>query len=77
MKKNYELEMYADDVQEECHKTVEAIMAEKANCSYQDAVNVFLFRKLAEHQLAIETLSQKVKDLEELPATEFPRGQNC
>jgi hypothetical protein len=70
------LKYTAENIQNECHKTVEAIMKETGSVSYQDATNVFLFRKLAEYELMIGRLSSKITDLEELPATEFPRGQN-
>ncbi len=41
-------------IQKECHTTVE--MAIKANdkLTYQDITNVFIFRKIAELQVALE-----------------------
>ena len=70
------IEMAAEDIQQDCHKAVEAIIkSSNKEVGVQDATNVFLFRTLAEYQLRIEDLEQKVEDLENLPATEFPRGQ--
>lgn len=46
------------EIQAECHKTVENI---KSNCKpedfdYNDAANVFIFKKLAELQLRIQEM---------------------
>lgn len=48
----------AKEIQEECHKTVEYIVAHTENCNHQDATNVFIFRKLAELQLQINQNKQ-------------------
>lgn len=48
-----ELENLSKEIQQECHQTVEAIKKQNNLIDYQDATNVFLFRKLAELQLQI------------------------
>ena len=53
------LEELTENLQNDCHKTVEAILKDKPNCSYQDATNVWLFKKLAELELSIEELQIK------------------
>jgi hypothetical protein len=44
----------AEHIQEDCHKMVETIMSRNKTISYQDATNVFIFRKLAELILKIK-----------------------
>lgn len=53
------LEEKAKEIQNECHKAVELAFKERElfnNFSYQDATNVFIFRKLAEYELRIKQL---------------------
>lgn len=56
MDKNQQIFDLAEHIQEECHKTVEYIMANSPKVEHQDAVNVFIFRKLAEIELQIKEL---------------------
>ncbi len=51
---NEEIHNRADLIQSECHQAVEAIMKVNKNSSYQDATNVYLFRKLAELEIRLE-----------------------
>ena len=53
------LEELTENLQNNCHQTVEAILKDKPNCSYQDATNVWLFKKLAELELSVEELQVK------------------
>ena len=46
----------AEKLQEDCHKTVEAVLKESKKVSYQDATNVWLFNKLAEMELRLQEL---------------------
>ena len=45
----------AEEFQDECHAIVEKIKA-NTSVAYQDATNVFIFRKLAELQFEIDEL---------------------
>lgn len=47
----------AEKFQDECHAAINAIMIEK-DVSYQDATNVWMFKKLAELQHEINTLKK-------------------
>ena len=60
MDKNQQIFDLAEHIQEECHKTVEYIMANSPKVEHQDAVNVFIFRKLAEIQIQIKELRLEV-----------------
>lgn len=52
-----ELYDIAQEIQQECHTTVEqCIKLGKKGTSMQDATNVFIFRKLAEMELRIRQL---------------------
>lgn len=51
----------AEKLQEECHTTVEFIKENNSIIGYQDATNVWMFRKLAELELEVETLKKKQK----------------
>lgn len=46
----------AENFQNDCHKTVELIMNEKKDCSYQDATNVWLFKKLADFEMRLRSI---------------------
>ena len=52
------LETIAEEIQKECHQKVEAIKAQNNLIDYQDATNVFLFRKIAELQIQIKNLNK-------------------
>lgn len=54
-------------IQIECHKTVEYLMREgnKNNIRVQDAVNVFFYRKLAELNLEIKNLKERISSYED------------
>jgi hypothetical protein len=47
----------AEEFQDECHAIVEKIKA-NTSVTYQDATNVFIFRKLAELQFEIDELKK-------------------
>jgi hypothetical protein len=47
----------AEKLQDECHAAVGAVMSEK-DVSYQDATNVWMFKKLAELQHEINMLKK-------------------
>ena len=47
----------AEEFQDECHAIVEKIKA-NTSVAYQDATNVFIFRKLAELQFEIDALKK-------------------
>jgi hypothetical protein len=47
----------AEKFQDECHATINSIMIEK-DVSYQDATNVWMFKKLAELQHEINMLKK-------------------
>jgi hypothetical protein len=47
----------AEKLQDECHATVEAVINEKS-VNYQDATNVWIFKKLAELQHEINMLKK-------------------
>ena len=49
----------ADAFQDECHKVAELILKENPKTEYQDATNVWIFRKLAELQFHINELENK------------------
>jgi hypothetical protein len=58
------LEELTENLQNDCHKTVTAIIEGsqiegKPDVTYQDATNVWLFKKLAELELLIEELQIK------------------
>lgn len=56
------IQRYAGFIQEESHRTVEYIIKHsEKSITYQDAVNVFLFRKLAELTIKIESLEELVQ----------------
>lgn len=44
---SYEEESICEDLQKECHQTVEWIMENQKGCTHQDAMNVWLFIALA------------------------------
>ena len=54
-----QIEKLTEKLQNNCHQTVEAILKDKPNCSYQDATNVWLFKELAELKLSIAELMIK------------------
>lgn len=56
--------MYSDRVkviQKECHELVGAIMKSSKEVRYQDATNVFLFKKIALIEMKIEALFEIAK----------------
>ena len=55
-----EIMLIAENFQDECHATVQAIKKEKS-VYYQDATNVWMFKKLAELQNEINKLKIKIK----------------
>lgn len=55
-----EVLILAKKIQDECHDSVDFIMAETFNINYQDATNVFLFRKLAELTVYIKELKDEL-----------------
>lgn len=60
MDKNQQIFDLAEHIQEECHKTVEYIMANSPKVERQYAVNAFIFTKLAEIELQIKELRLEV-----------------
>ena len=52
-----EINKLAERFQEDCHKSAEVIMSDNKKISYQDATNVWIFRKLAELQHEIDSHS--------------------
>lgn len=57
MKKiSLEIQELAEQFQEECHEQNKEIIKRLDTCTTQDATNVWLFIKLAELQLRIQTL---------------------
>ena len=52
----------AEKLQEECHAIVEVIKENNSMIGYQDATNVWMFRKLAELELKNEELEKKFKN---------------
>lgn len=50
----------AEGFQDECHAMVEKIKA-NTSAAYQDATNIWMFKKLAELQLEIDRLKKKQK----------------
>lgn len=46
----------AEQFQEECHFTCEKVLNEQPEIQYQDAVNVWMFNKLAEFKTEINEL---------------------
>jgi hypothetical protein len=54
-----EIKKIWEEIQDECHRYVEHGMKDKdfpKNATYQDATNVFLFKKLAEFELRLRGL---------------------
>lgn len=59
MKKQEELiQKRAEKLQEECHTIVEFVKENNSMMGYQDATNVWMFRKLAELELQIDELKK-------------------
>jgi hypothetical protein len=57
MSNEIELAQIAQDIQQECHASVEYVINNsESQVSVQDATNVFLYRKLAEMELRIRNL---------------------
>ena len=56
MKTDKQILKIAEQLQDDCHKVVEAVMKEGKKVSYQDAANVWLFNKLAEFENRIKEL---------------------
>lgn len=50
----------AEQFQEDCHKSIEFILAE-SEAKYQDATNVWTFRKLAEFELRLREIESTLK----------------
>lgn len=45
-----------ENFQNDCHSLVKVIIAEKPNCTVQDATNVWLFKKLAEFEVRLRQI---------------------
>lgn len=50
----------AEELQNDCHKTVETVISDSIN--HQDATNVWIFNKLASIELQIEQLQKSKID---------------
>ena len=55
----------ANAIQADCHAAVESIRADTKGCSYADAVNVWLFRKLAALEIRLRQMDAVKKMNEE------------
>lgn len=63
MQKQKELiQKRAEKLQEECHAALEIIKGNNSTIDYQDAVNVWMYTKLAELELQVEYLKNKQKN---------------
>ena len=61
MEQEFEIRQIANHFQEDCHKAVEVVLTEtEGKSSYQDATNVWIFRKMAELQLQIEQITSQI-----------------
>lgn len=61
LKKDFtkELQAQAEIIQNESHEMINGIRNEKPDLTYQDAMNVFLFAKLAQLQMQIDMKEDK------------------
>lgn len=59
MQKN-KVDILAEQLQDDCHKTVDVIMKNLPNATYQDATNVWIFRKLAELELRVRKAGKEI-----------------
>ena len=55
----------ANEIQADCHAAVESVRAHTKGCSYADAVNVWLFRKLAALEIRLRQMDAVKKMNEE------------
>lgn len=55
-----EIMTLSEKYQEDCHQIVEVVMSQSPEVSVQDAANVFIFNKLAELQVQISRISEKI-----------------
>lgn len=55
----------ANEIQADCHAAVESIRSHTKGCSYADAVNVWLFRKLAALEIRLRQMEAAIKMNEE------------
>lgn len=55
----------ANEIQADCHAAVEPIRSQTKGCSYADAVNVWLFRKLAALEIRLRQMEAVIKMNEE------------
>jgi len=51
----------ADEFQKEAHQMIEMILGATKKASYQDAMNTYLFQKLAEFELRLRELESTKK----------------
>jgi hypothetical protein len=59
---NKQLQDETEKIQNECHEMIKGIITESPSLSYQDATNVFLFAKLAQQQIMIDMLTERIKE---------------
>jgi hypothetical protein len=59
------LNQIADDLQAECHKVTKHVLLNTEGSTYQDAVNTWMYRKLAELILANNKLEKRILFLEQ------------
>lgn len=59
--KSKELDQLASDIQDECHKDVEAVIGHNPKINYYDATNAWIFRKIAHLQKQINDLTTKTE----------------
>lgn len=50
--------LIGNEFQKDCHKAVEYSLNENPKVSYQDATNVWIFRKLAEFELRLRDVEK-------------------
>ena len=51
------LSLKIDEIQKECHRCVEFVKSQKpVTFNYQDATNIFLFKKLAEQEIRLQRI---------------------